>query len=745
MILSVAVPVPIYKTFDYLAPDEANAFDSAQEKDCPSKVGMRVLVPFSGRKLVGVIVAERPSGESDASRRYKLKQAISVLDSVPCFPDKLLKLMMWASYYYCHPLGECFHTALPIALRKAASSIQASQMLRVVKWHRTNKEFENAKRAPKQAEILGFFENQPSGMWQESLKLLGIPSGQLTALEKKGFLKREDFDPLTASVQENESAVCRQIDLNDQQLAAVSKLSELPDEFAIYLLHGITGSGKTEVYIERVREVLRQNKQALILIPEINLTPQTLARFQSQLNSPIGLIHSGMSEKEKLTMWHLAKSGTAKVIIGTRSAIFTPFKSLAMIVVDEEHDSSFKQNDGFKYSARDLAVKRGQIENCQVILGSATPSLESLLNAEQKKYEYIPLTERAGLGEKPSVHLIDIKSRRLENGCSELLLLKIQEELDRHNQVIIFQNRRGFSPTLLCNSCGWIAQCPHCDARLTLHNRPPYLHCHHCDFKEPVSRHCKACSYDQLSPLGTGTERIELGLSQRFPDTKIIRIDRDSIKKQQDMKALVEEVNRGEPCILIGTQMLAKGHDFHNVTLVAIIDADASLFSADFRAFEHSTQLLLQVSGRTGRGSKKGEVLIQTKHAEHSLFTPIIDSDYGLAARLELQERQECSLPPFSKMIAIRAESYAQSINFEQLLNIKAALKDYLGERSGYLLSGPLEASMSRKAKVYRAYLHVFTTDNSVRHAIQVRLPGIIGCLKTKIKLIVDVDPHEYA
>ena len=452
-----------------------------------------------------------------------------------------------------------------------------------------------------------------------------------------------------------------------------------------------------------------------------------------------------MSEKEKYTMWLLASNGTANIIIGTRSAIFTPFKSLDLIIVDEEHDSSYKQNDGFKYSARDLAVKRAQLENCQVILGSATPSLESLLNAKQKKYHYIPLTQRAGLGEKPEIHLIDIKSRSLESGCSQPLLEKIKVELEKRNQVIIFQNRRGYSPTLLCNSCGWIALCPHCDARLTLHSHPPHLHCHHCDYKEALPGNCKACNYNQLSPLGTGTERIETSLSQKFPNIKVVRIDRDNIKKQQDMKLLVEEINRGEPCILIGTQMLAKGHDFHNVTLVAIIDADASLFSSDFRAFEQSTQLLLQVAGRTGRGHKKGTVLIQTKHAEHALFIPILNNDYDLAANNELNERKECALPPYSKMISVRAESSSQHINFEQLQRLKSALNNELSyATSGYQISGPLEASMSRKAGIYRAYLHIFTTDQAIRFTTQTKLPALIDKLKNKIKIIIDVDPHEY-
>lgn len=741
MILTIAVSTPLYKTFDYLAQSKNDLLTDNTQPRPIIEAGMRVEVPFAGRQLIGVVLQTKEQIPAPQSTHYKLKAITRCLDEHPTFSQRLIELIKWASQYYCHPIGECFYTALPVSLRKKNLTHKIST-LTVTKWRRSTLPFEKNKRNTKQAQILDLFTNQPSGIWQDSLKLLGITRQQLLALEKKELLYREEMDPLSAS-QDSQLSTTK-ITLNLEQQRAVQSLQENSRRFEVFLLHGITGSGKTEVYIERTKHALSAKEQALILIPEINLTPQTLARFQSQLNTPIGLIHSGMSEKEKLTMWHLAKKGIANVIIGTRSAIFTPFENLGLIIVDEEHDASYKQNDGFKYSARDLVVKRAQIENCQVILGSATPSLESLLNADQKKYQYLHLNERAGAGKKPDIHLIDIKSRALENGCSRPLLNKIKQELQSNNQVIIFQNKRGFSPTLLCNACGWIALCPHCDARLTIHSNPPHLHCHHCDFKEPFPHLCKSCQSNQLSPLGYGTERIETGLAQHFPETPIIRIDRDSIKKQQDMKRLVEDINKGEPCILIGTQMLAKGHDFHNVTLVAIIDADSSLFSSDFRAFEQSTQLLLQVSGRTGRGEKNGSVLIQTKHAEHPLFTPIIENNYDLAARSELKERHTCTLPPYSKMISIRAESTHQQLNIDQLSTLKKALNSELENKSGFQLSGPIEASMARKAGTYRAYLHIFTTDNATRHTIQSKTPILIEKIRRKVKVVVDVDPHEY-
>ncbi len=638
------------------------------------------------------------------------------------------------------------HTALPTALRRIPKASKTPETLTISKWSRTEKEYIDNKRSPSQNKLIALFDSRPTGIWQDAIKLMGFSVSQLNNLEKKGFLKKESIDPLSAELDSRPALATQSHTLNEEQLSAVEKLASHNQHFSVHLIHGVTGSGKTEVYIEIAKKHLSTGKQVLILIPEINLTPQTLSRFQSQLESAIGLIHSSMTDKEKLTMWHLAKKGIARIIIGTRSAIFTPFADLGLIIIDEEHDSSYKQNEGFRYSARDLAVKRAQIENIPVILGSATPSLESLLNAKQHKYHYLTLKNRAGDGQPPSIQLIDIKSRAIEHGCSRPLIARIRTELNNNNQVILFQNRRGYSPTLLCDNCGWIAQCPNCDARLTLHSKPIQLHCHHCDFKAPLMHRCTQCHSNTLKPIGTGTERIEVGLAGLFPNTRIIRIDRDNIKKQHDLKQLLDEINSGIPCILIGTQMLAKGHDFHNVTLVAIIDADNSLFSSDFRAFEQSTQLMLQVAGRAGRGAKPGSVLIQTKYAEHALFEPIIANDYNLAAIRELEDRQASGLPPFSKMIAIRAESADQTINEHALLQLKyflvASLKQ--AQLSHHFLAGPFEAAMARKSGIYRSYLHIFTTHTHTRQHLQQILPDAARSIKTKAKIIIDVDPQEY-
>jgi primosomal protein N' (replication factor Y) len=726
--LSIAVPIPIYGCFDYLP-----AVNTRIEDYSP---GMRVLVKFGHRELVGIVINQQLNTTTPTN---KLKLITHLFDEITALPPNILKLLQWCATYYCHPLGDCINTALPSALRQKKRLAE----IEVIKWNRTVKEYEGRNNATKQKAILQTIEAQDTGIWQDALKALGFTTSQLKALEKAGYLVSQKFDPISASVEHYSTP--NSITLNDAQKQIVLKASQNLDRFHVSLLQGITGSGKTEIYIDIVRKVLMNNQQALILIPEINLTPQTLKRFQTQLATTIGFIHSGMSPREKLTTWSLARQGSAKVIIGTRSSIFTPFKKLGIIIVDEEHDASYKQIDGFKYSARDLAVKRAQLEDCKVILGSATPSLESVHNAQQHKYEWLVLNKRAGEGQVPEISLIDIRSRPLQNGCSQPLLDQIKIEIENNNQVIIFQNRRGFSPTLLCDACGWIAHCKHCDARLTIHSNPPHLLCHHCNFKQAITQKCENCKSTHLSPLGTGTERIEFGLAQHFPTTKVIRFDRDTIKKQSHMEQLIDEVNLGKPCLLVGTQMLAKGHDFHNVTLVAVIDADASFFSADFRAVERSAQLLLQVAGRSGRGKKKGRVLIQTKHPEHPLFESVLKSDYKTLSENELKDRTACELPPFSKMLSIRADSIKQADTLQVLHSINSELFKAIPPNSDIEISGPMAATMARKSGIYRSYLHIFTTNLALRASILKQLPMLLSAKqKGNTKLTIDVDPIDY-
>lgn len=728
LILSVAVPTPLFGTFDYL-PNPAQ--DIAQQ--C---VGTRVQVPFGQRTLLGIIVQLK--GDSDTPS-HKLKPIQHAFDDNTTLPQDLLDLLHWTARYYCHPEGECFSTALPVQLRQA----KAAPSLELIRWQRTSLPYVSPSNASKQKALLVLLEQHADGLWQQSLTESGFSLAQLRTLERKGVIAQFRQTPQTALKEPRTDY--HPITLNPAQQKIFDRLLQQPEGFSVALLQGITGSGKTEIYIQQVQYILQQGRQALILIPEINLTPQTVNRFQKALPCPIATLHSGMSTRSKYETWQMARTGSARVIIGTRSAIFTPFRELGLIIVDEEHDASYKQSDGLKYSGRDLAIKRAQIVNCPIVLGSATPSTETLYNAQSGKYLWLPLTERAGPGSLPEVRLIDIRSRPLVDGCSDPMLKAIEQTLRDGNQVIVFQNRRGFAPTLMCYDCGWIAQCQHCDARMTLHASPPHLHCHHCDSRRAVPRQCGECKSSALNPIGTGTERIEAGLRARFPHVTIHRIDRDRFKRAEDMQGLIEAVATGEPCILIGTQMLAKGHDFHHVALVCVVDADASFFSADFRAFEKGAQLLIQISGRTGRGAKAGRVLIQTRQPDHPLFAGIVTHHYTQIALDALAERQQCLLPPVSKMFSLRADCQYANTAEQVLTQIRQTLLEATALHGHIQLSGPLPAQISRKQGVYRYFLHIFLTQPSLRSELTRLLQGALtGHKDRRVRLGIDVDPTEY-
>ena len=450
------------------------------------------------------------------------------------------------------------------------------------------------------------------------------------------------------------------LQLNADQLKAVQAICAKKQGFHSFLLDGITGSGKTEVYLQAIADVLQAGKQVLVLLPEISLTPQTIARFSARFAILVATFHSGLSEKERLHTWVAARTGHAKIIIGTRSAIFIPCKNLGLIVVDEEHDISFKQQDRFRYHARDLAVMRASFNKIPIILGSATPSLESILNVERQRYQYLCLPQRAGKASLPQYQIINLQQFPPDEGLSQPLLQAMREHLADNNQVMLFLNRRGFAPVLYCTQCTWIAGCKRCDVRMVYHQRPQRLQCHHCDSRAKIPVHCPNCRDKTLQPIGFGTQRLEETLIKQFPDIPIIRVDRDNTRGKNALQKLFTQIHNEDKAILLGTQMLAKGHHFPRVTLVGVIDADAGLFSADFRAAEQMGQLLLQISGRAGREEKLGTVMIQTRNPQHPLLTILIDKGYQFFANQLLMERKQALLPPFSYFALFRAEAYAE-------------------------------------------------------------------------------------
>lgn len=664
-ILRIAVPAPLYQSFDYLLPKTISTTGAATLQP-----GVRVRVPFGRRKLVGILLETTANSEVDSVR---LKIALEILDDEPVFTSELLDLCRWSADYYHHPLGEVFATALPTKLRDGRAATPA--------------------RRRKTAVI--------------------VP------------------EPDSARV------------LNTEQSAASAQIHAALGKFQVLLLEGVTGSGKTEVYLQAIAEVVARGQQALVLVPEIGLTPQFVARFRARLGNQLALAHSGLAEGERLNAWLAARSGEAAVVIGTRSAVFTPMPRLGLIVIDEEHDGSYKQHEGFRYSARDLAIRRAQQANIPVVLGSATPSLESLHNAQLGRYRLLHLSRRAGTAEHPPMHLIDVRSQHLREGLSNALLAHMQRHLEAGGQTLLFLNRRGFAPTLLCHACGWVADCKRCDAHMTLHRAQDRLRCHHCGAERKPEAVCPECKARDLLAVGQGTERVEEALLAAFPGVGIARIDRDTTRRKGALDKLLDEVHSGEARILIGTQMLAKGHDFPEVSLVGVLNADGGLFSADFRAPEHMAQLITQVAGRAGRASRPGEVFIQTHQPQHPLLNQLIRGGYRAFATAALEERREAGYPPYGHLAVLRAESVqpAAAMAFLEEAAVLAREK----AASGVELWGPVPAPMERRAGRVRAQLLLQSSTRKPLHALlrdwTPQLDDLSSARRARWSL--DVDPQD--
>lgn len=528
--------------------------------------------------------------------------------------------------------------------------------------------------------------------------------------------------------------------LNTEQDASLQAITSSLNEFKVHLLDGVTGSGKTEVYLQAIAKVLERDEQVMVLVPEIGLTPQTIQRFRERFSVPVVALHSGMTEKQRFQAWLAAKTGTAKIVIGTRSAVFTAFVKLGLIVIDEEHDLSFKQQDGFRYHARDVAIMRAHLNNIPIVLGSATPSLESLHNVHQGRYQHLQLRERAGGAQLPQFQILDVRNMPLEHGLSAPLINEMRQHLESGNQVMLFLNRRGFAPVMMCDGCGWMAQCKRCDMRMTYHYGAARLRCHHCDAQRNVATRCESCGERDLQAIGQGTERLEKALSQFFTKYSIARIDRDSTRRKGSMDDILARIQSGEHQILIGTQMLAKGHHFPNVTLVVIVDADGGFFSADFRALERMGQLLLQVAGRAGRKEKLGKVIIQTRHSDHPLLLQLLHENYQTFSHTILDERKLAKLPPYVYFALFRAEAHKIEYATHFLQQIKNQINS-----PNIDVTGPLSAPMPRRAGKHRVQLLLRCKQ---RPDLQKLLKNLLChvediSLKHRVRWSLDVDPLE--
>lgn len=566
--------------------------------------------------------------------------------------------------------------------------------------------------------------------------------GEVYASAMPVLLRKGVALPLLASNNVTEHNKVLPLTLNTYQQAAVDAICQAKESFQAFLLEGVTGSGKTEVYLRAIDDMLTRGKQALVLVPEISLTPQTITRFEKRFPVPVVALHSGLTDKQRLQAWAEAKSGTAKIIIGTRSAIFTPMRDLGLIIVDEEHDQSFKQQDRFRYHARDLAIMRASMNQVPVVLGSATPSLESLLNVERLRYTYLELPERAGGASMPTYQVIDLKSSSVTEGLSDALIATMRTHIAQGNQVMLFLNRRGFAPVLYCTQCAWVSECKRCDARMVYHNKPPRLQCHHCDARNKIPTHCEQCGEASLQPVGLGTQRLEETITTLFPNVPVIRVDRDSTRRKGAMQKLLDQVHEQKPAILLGTQMLAKGHHFPQVTLVGIIDIDGGLFSADFRAAEQMGQLLMQVAGRAGREEKAGTVMLQTLHPEHPLLQTLIQHGYQAFAKQLLTERHAAMLPPYSHFAIFRAEAHAEY----KAVDFLSKIKSWCGKQEEVLsVLGPVPALMQKRKGMHCQHLLLKSSRRSgLQQAIKLILDKLESATGSQpVKWVLDVDPVE--
>lgn len=707
----VALDVPLEAEFDYRVPSNMKVVR-----------GQRVIVPFGTQKqIIGVVtqvLAETTVPED------KQKDILQVLEDLPPFSEQWLALCEFAAKYYLRPIGEVILPVLPPPLRKVSAYTGKSGTSPVERWDKKRRN-QHAKEQKEGAHKVDKQEKKAEVNTPPSACLAVVPSIQATS-----------------SVQ-----------LNPEQQHAVDSICQINSYQAI-LLHGVTGSGKTEVYLRLIEQQLAQGKQAIFLVPEINLTPQFAQLLQQRFvpvygEQAIAVMHSGLSDGKRLQSWVLMQRQEVKVILGTRMAIFAPLENIGLIVVDEEHDASYKQQDGLRYSARDLAVWRAHQLNIPVVLGSATPSAESWQQTLVQRYTKIALTQRAKAVELPHVRLINTTKMRLNQGLSPELISAIDERLQRGEQSMIYLNRRGFAPILRCSACSWTSECPRCSVHMVIHQSggtPPTLQCHHCGYICRLPVKCPDCGNLDLSALGYGTQRVEEVLAQLFPQASIQRIDADSTRLKGSAQRLFEQVHAGDVDIIVGTQMLAKGHDFKRLSLVGVLNSDMMLFSGDFRAPERLFAQLMQVSGRAGRHLPDAEVLLQTEFPEHHLYQALIRHDYEHFIENTLDERKMARLPPFSHQVLISAQSRSLEDALHFLREIVAFAKGQLNDLlEGITLYDPVPLRIVRVANIERAQLLVEAVSRGQLHRfMSVWLAQVYQHYRqVKVKYFVEVDPLE--
>ena len=726
-VIRVAVPLPIREGLDYL-------WAGPGPTPLP---GCRVLVPVARKSHTGIVL-EHPA--TSPVGLDKLKRATTALDEEPLIGADLRETLVWCASYYHHPVGEVLSAALPALLRRGRAAVPAPE----IRWQLTAAGRETdttalARRARRQAALLEQLATIDTAA-ESDLREAGYTRAQLATLEDKGWLARAATAPRTRreTVEHEPGPVPA---LTDDQRDVLEAIAAAAPGYNAFLLHGVTGSGKTEVYMRLIAEQIQADQQSLLLVPEISLTPQLVGRLAQRFGARLAVMHSALTDTERLDAWQRCRNGDAGLIVGTRSAVFAPLHRPGLVIVDEEHDNSYKQAEGFRYSARDLAVYRAQRLGIPVVLGSATPSLESVHNAEQGRYHLLRMPHRIGSAGAPTVRIIDLNHHAVRNGISTPLLSAIEQHLASGNQVMLFLNRRGFAPVLFCPDCGVAEDCQRCDSRMTIHSASGRLRCHHCGAERALKWACASCGAERIA-VGAGTQRVSEELRALYPNVVIGRLDRDATSRRGSLESVLADLESGKTQILVGTQMLAKGHDFPNVTLVGVLNADQGLFGTDFRSNERLVQTIIQVAGRAGRADRPGEVLIQSHFPSHPLFDCLLAQDYVRFAQIGLAERRAADWPPFSHLVLWRANAVQRAAAFEYLHRLARAARA-LGTEIG--VHGPAPASMERRSGRYRAQVLLQCARRGPLHAVvdELLVQARGWPEARKVRWAIDVDPTE--
>lgn len=695
---SFALNLPLYRVFDYQLPEQTIG-----------KAGTRFRLPFGSSSKIGILLDSESRQEIDSA---KIREVDELLDEESVLSPHLLALASWIADYYWQPVGDVLFQTLPAYLRAG----KPQQEVRARHW-RSLAADESAieglqRKAPRQFDLYNAIREN-NGLTDAGLRAISAGWSSLIAgLKKKGLVEERLEQPCT-----DIAIPVQGPQLTTEQQQVLNDIDAQGSAFGVHVIDGVTGSGKTEIYLRLMEKQLRQGRQVIYLVPEIGLTSQLVERVQARFADLATVSHSGLTDWQRYQAWERFRLGLSPIMLGTRSSLFAQSERLGLIIVDEEHDHSYRQEDGVRYQARDVAIKRAQMLDIPVLLGSATPSLETLSNCQRDHYFYHQLRQRPAGFNPPVVELVDTRTTLDASGCSQQMLSRAKEHLEAGGQVLIYLNRRGFAPLIMCHQCGWQAECEHCDSRLTLHQSVQRLICHHCGHNQLVPSVCPSCADSEIRHYGSGTEQLERTLSERFPSIPVIRIDRDVVKNHQAMQDRLQQLQSGEPCFLIGTQMITKGHDYPGITLSVIIDSDQALFSASYRASEQLAQTVFQVSGRAGRGDRQGQALLQTRFPQHPLLQLLLTGDYQQVSRNLLEERQLLGFPPYSRVIMFRADA----TRLDDAINLLEEIKGYINNAASHhavQLIGPMPALMTRRIGRYRAQLCLMGKDFRALRAV---------------------------